>query len=103
MTVSLSSTEVRVCWDEVPAINRNGKITMYEVQYDPLQTFDGQISTDTLNITNTTLLCTDLTGLEEYLEYNISVRAYTSVGPGPYSRRVTERTLTDGRRYVKHL
>ena len=73
---------------------------MYEVQYDPLETFKGQISTETVNIT----ACTLLTGLEEYVEYNISVRAYTSVGPGPYSRRVTERTLTDGRRYyVKHI
>ena len=26
-----------------------------------------------------------LTGLQEFVEYNISVRAYTSVGPGPFS------------------
>ena len=31
-----------------------------------------------------------------YTEYNISVRAYTSVGPGPYSVGVVERTDTDG-------
>ena len=95
--VELSSTEIRVCWDQVPAINRNGEITMYEVQYDPLETFDGQISTETVNITNLSLLCTVVTGLEEYAEYNISVRAYTSVGPGPYSDPVTERTDTDSK------
>ena len=67
---------------------------MYEVQYDPLETFDGQISTET---TNTSLMCTNLTGLEEYVEYNISVRAYTSVGPGPYSDPVTERTNSDSK------
>ena len=89
-----SSTEIRVCWDQVPAINRNGDITVYEVQYDPLETFDGQISTKT---TNTSLMCTNLTGLEEYVEYNISVRAYTSAGPGPYSNPVTERTHTDSK------
>ena len=94
MMVALSSTEIRVCWDQVPAINRNGEITMYEVQYDPLETFDGQISTET---TNTSLMCTNLTGLEEYVEYNISVRAYTSEGPGPYSDPVTERTNADGK------
>ena len=94
MTVALSSTEIRVCWDQVPAINRNGEITMYEVQYDPLETFEGQIFTET---TNTSLMCTDLTGLEEYVMYNISVRAYTSAGPGPYSDPVTERTLTDSK------
>ena len=94
MTVALSSTEIRVCWDQVPAINRNGDITMYEVQYAPLETFDGQISTET---TNTSLMCTNLTGLEEYVEYNISVRAYTSAGPGPYSDSVTERTDRDSK------
>ena len=83
-----------MCWDQVPAINRNGDITVYEVQYDPLETFDGQISTKT---TNTSLMCTNLTGLEEYVEYNISVRAYTSAGPGPYSNPVTERTHTDSK------
>ena len=67
---------------------------MYEVQYDPLETFDGQISTET---TNTSLMCTNLTGLEEYVEYNISVRAYTREGPGPYSDPVTERTNADGK------
>ena len=97
MPVALSSTDIRVCWDQVPAINRNGEITMYEVQYDPLETFDGQISTET---TNTLLMCTNLTGLEEYVEYNISVRAYTSEGPGPYSLGIVETTLTDGNRHM---
>ena len=101
--IALSSTEIRVCWDQVPAINRNGEITMYEVQYDPLQTFDRQISSEIVNITNTSLLCTVLTGLEEYVAYNISVRAYTSAGSGQYSHRVDERTLSDGWRYIKHL
>ena len=36
-----------------------------------------------------------LNGLEEYVEYNISMRAYTSAGPGPYSVGVVERTDTD--------
>ena len=49
--------------------------------------------TDTITTTN---LSVNITGLEEYVEYNISVRAYTSVGPGPYSDPVTERTLEDG-------
>ena len=65
---------------------------MYEVQYDPLETFNGQISTDTVNITDISMLSTNLTGLEEYVEYNISVRAYTRIGPGPYSVGVTATT-----------
>ena len=93
---ALSSTEIAVSWEEVPAISRNGEIITYEVQYEPLTLFDGQLSTDTFNITNTSLLFTILTGLEEYVVYNISVRAYTSTGPGPYSDPVSFRILEDG-------
>ena len=91
---TLSSTEIEVSWEEVPAIDQNGIITIYEVQYEPLETFGDQISTNTIN---TTMLNTTLTDLEEYVEYNITVRAYTSVGPGPYSDPpITERTEDDG-------
>ena len=62
---------------------------MYEVQYEPLGTFGGQISTSTVNISII------LTNLQEFVDYTISVRAYTSAGPGPYSDPVTERTDTD--------
>ena len=92
-----SSTAIRVSWEEVPAINENGIVIMYQVQYDPLETFGGLVSTKNVNITDTSMLSTLLTGLEEYVEYNISVRAYTSTGPGPYSVGVVERTPTAGR------
>ena len=69
-------------------------IVTYEVQYEPLDAFGGLITT---NATNTTRLNITLTSLEEYVEYDITVRAYTSEGPGPYSDPpVTERTLEDG-------
>ena len=90
----LSSAEIQVHWEEVPAIHDNGVITTYEVIYNSLVTVGGQISELT---TNTSLLNATLTDLEEYVEYNISVRAYTSVGPGPYSDVVIERTLEDGK------
>ena len=94
--ITLSSTEIAVSWDEVPAIDRNGIITMYEVQFEPLQTFNDQISTNSVNITNTLMMYTVLMELEEYVQYNISIRAYTSAGPGPYSTGIVERTDTDG-------
>ena len=68
---------------------------MYEVQYEPLETFDDQLSIGTVN-TSGPVLMMNLTDLEEYVEYNIIVRAYTSTGPGPYSDPVTVRTLEDG-------
>ncbi|CAI8037865.1 Receptor-type tyrosine-protein phosphatase F [Geodia barretti] len=93
-TMAESSTEIVVTWEEVPAIDENGDITMYEVEYMPLETFNGQIATDSVTV-DPTLLNTTLTGLEEYVDYNISVRAFTSVGPGPYSDGMVERTLED--------
>ena len=79
-------------WEEVLAIDRNGIIVNYEVQLEPLQ-FTGELETEAIN---TPSLSASISGLEEYVEYNISVRAYTSVGPGPYSDPVTERTSEDG-------
>ena len=92
----VSSTEIEVSWEDLPAICQNGVITMYKIQFEPLETFGGQITSDTVNTSNGSVLIMVLTGLEEYVEYNISVRAYTSAGSGPYSDPVTERTLEDG-------
>ena len=73
---ALPPTEIEVTWEEVPAINHNGEITAYEVMYDPLQMFD-VLAVNIVNITDTSMLFTVLTGLEAYVQYNISLRAYT--------------------------
>ena len=91
---TISSTEILISWDEVPAIEQNGIIILYEVQYEPLMTFGGQLMTMAMNTSNTSIV---LEGLQEYAEYNISVRAYTSVGPGPFSPGVNNRTFEDGK------
>ena len=78
-------------WEEVLAIDKNGIIINYEVRFEPLE-FTETLTTSSVNTTNLIVL---LSGLQEYVEYDISVRAYTSVGPGPYSDPVTERTLED--------
>ena len=88
---AFSSTQITVTRDEVPAIERNGIIVIYEVRFYPLQLTNIVIT----EYRNTTDMSVVLTGLQEYVEYNISVRAYTSVGPGPLSEDVTERTFED--------
>lgn len=88
----LSSTSINVTWGEIPPIRRNGIITAYEVLYEPLETFGGFISSKSVNTTNTYFV---LFGLQEYVDYNISVRAYTEVGPGPYSQGITNQTFQD--------
>ena len=64
---------------------------MYEIKYEPLEC-------ELIEYINTgPVLMMNLNGLEEYVEYDITVRAYTNEGPGPYSYPpVTERTLEDG-------
>ena len=92
-----SSTAVLVSWMPVLGIDQNGIIIMYEIQYEPLMTFDGFVEGGTVNTSSGTEFILLVTALEEFVEYNISVRAYTSVGPGPFSPTETERTLEDGR------
>ena len=79
-------------WDPVPPIDQNGVITQYEVEYTQ-STFASVPMTQTITVTSTMAV---LTGLEEFVEYSIRVRAYTSVGAGPYSDAVVERTREDG-------
>ena len=81
-------------WDPVSEIDRNGIITQYEVEFNQ-NTFN-EISTSNLTTTNGPMLMVELEGLEEYVEYTVRVRAYTSVGPGPFSVAVVNRTLEDG-------
>ena len=94
MSQILSSMSIYVTWEEVPPIDRNGIITEYEVLYVPLETFDEAISADVVNTTDLSYL---LVNLQEYVSYNISVRAYTSVGSGPYSVPITNQTLEDSK------
>ena len=75
-------------------MEQNGIIILYEVQYEPLMTFGGELMTMVMNTSNTSIV---LGGLQEYVEYNISIRAYTIVGPGPFSPGVDNRTFEDSK------
>ena len=90
-----SSTTIMVSWDPVPPIDQNGIITEYEVMYQPLETFNGSIVTRRVNVTEPEMSVT-LMELQEFVNYSISLHAYTSVGGGPYNTPVTIATLQDG-------
>ena len=53
-------------------------------------------SSNIVNIAGDQLMVV-LTGLEEFVQYNISVRANTAVGSGPYSALESATTLEDGK------
>ena len=94
MTVATSPRTISVMWEEVELIDQNGIITMYEVLYQPLESFGGDIGALTTNVSE---LATNLTNIEEFVNYTVSVRAYTSVGAGPYSEGMTVSTPQDGK------
>ena len=94
--LGISSTEIQVTWGIVPPIDQNGIITMYEVLYEPLETFGGAIRPLTVTVSGAEMSVV-LTNLQEFVSYTVSVRAYTSVGEGPYSQGMTASTLEDGK------
>ena len=98
ITTTLSPTEIRVNWEPVPAIEENGIIVTYEILYEPQETFDGQIMSDVLvNTTDGSVLEMVLNGLQEFVDYNVTVRAYTSIGSGPFNPTGdSNRTSEDG-------
>ncbi len=91
-----SPTSILVTWSEVPSIDQNGVINTYEIMYSQLNDRQEVVFT---NITNTSAsdLSVTLQYLQEFVNYNISVRAYTTVGPGPFSGTVMELTSEDSK------
>ena len=51
-----------VTWDQVALTDQTGVSPMYQVLYQPLQTFGGAINEESVNVTG---LSVTLTGLEE--------------------------------------
>ena len=88
----LGSTSLNISWEEIPPTSRNGIIITYEAVFEPLDTFEGRLTPVLLNTSD---LYAALNELEEFVRYNVSVRAYTSVGPGPYSNEVFAMTQED--------
>ncbi len=88
---ALSSTEIQVNWADVAGIDQNGDLTQYEVFYRSTLHFCNESV-----LVNNETFSVNITGLEEFVVYNVSVRAYTSVGPGPFSDVVMEQTEEAG-------
>ena len=77
----------------MPIDERNGDIIFYEVELNQSM-FTEELSSD-LRQTNGSQLILLLSDLEEFVEYTVRVRAYTSAGAGPFSPHVSNQTLTD--------
>ena len=75
-----SSTSISVSWEEVQAELRNGIITGYNITYQSLTENDNGFVPAGPNDRQA-----NLTGLKEFVKYNISLVAFTVKGHGPPS------------------
>ena len=86
-----TATTIILSWIEIPVDQQNGQLTNYEITYFDQAPFLLHTHID-VNISATALQFT-VTGLEEDVSYHFTIRAYTSVGPGPNSSEISVRTL----------
>ena len=80
-------------WDKVLEGERHGNITHYEIRYSQ-STFPSIAGNSTI-LTEGPVLKLVLQNLEEFVEYTFTVRAYTVIGPGPFSPPVVNTTFED--------
>ena len=80
--IGISPTSVRLQWDPPAKKHRNGEIVLYEVLYHQQKHATSDWTT------NATGLFVLVDGLEPVTDYNFQIRAYTAIGPGPWSNRL---------------
>ena len=88
-----SSTSISVSWEEVQAELQNGIITGYTITYQSLTENDNGFVPAGPDDRQA-----NLTGLKEFVEYNISVVAFTVKGGGPANFTVVK-TDQDSKSY----
>ena len=92
-----NSTSIEASWQLPPAEDRNGVIRGFKLFYKK----KGSSGSSTqLTINSNSTLTKVVAGLDEYTEYEFEVLAFTSVGDGPNSFVVSERTMEDGKKIV---
>ena len=92
-----SSTSIEASWQLPPAEDRNGVIRGFKLFYKK----KGSSGSSTQITINSKLTVTKVVaGLDKYTEYEFEVLAFTSVGNGPNSSVVSERTMEDGKKIV---
>ena len=91
---AVSSTSITASWQLPPADSNNGIIRGFKLFYKKKGSA-GSENTELINSGNT--FTKTVTGLLKYTEYELQVLAFTSVGNGPKSSKLTERTNEDGK------
>ena len=97
---SVSTTDIGLIIIAPTPIEQNGPIIAYEIS---IVTFRFSIPSELRNTTDipdgyplTINVIFNASTLQEFVEYNISVRAYTATGPSVFSSIVRQTTLAAG-------
>ena len=92
---AISPRTINTTWEPPPSYHLGGVITSYTLTYRGVER-DTSLKTKILTVLNGSIYITPaLTDLEEDTHYEISVRANTSVGAGPWTN-LTVHTPEDG-------
>ena len=97
VSIIADQRSINISWMMLECQDRHGNIAKFEVRYTSSDFGDN--FSQTLNTSSGNETSLELGGLEEFTNYTIEVRAYTAVGPGPYSSPMDVLTLPD-RKYI---
>ena len=92
--VSTGPNSLSLSWEEPPAININGMLTVYSIEYN-IAGETNQFSFDVSSMSRSA----ELNGLNNFTNYSVSVAANTVVGMGPFAMEI-QRTDENGIVYV---
>ena len=92
VVTNVTSTTIELMWGAVPETDRNGIITEYQLRF---RQQDSVNNTWTYVTVNGSTLRTNLSGLQEFVTYFITISAATVVGIGPFSLEINTTTLED--------
>ena len=90
LTANSTETTITLHWNPPPIQYQNGILRYYEIEYYSTSDFLS-IEQKVANVSASQNTIT-IENLQEYAEFQFKVRAYTSIGPGPYSSEITVTT-----------
>ena len=90
MSSTVTSTSITVVWEDINCIDRNGRITSYDVMHGVL----GEAMMMMSNISGRSFTADDL---KPFTNYTFQVRGVNSESPGPYSDLIIITTSETGR------
>ncbi|KAG7272778.1 hypothetical protein CRUP_036838 [Coryphaenoides rupestris] len=96
-----TASSVRLAWKSVPLVEQNGRILKYSVLYKDVNGRGN--ASEAVAAATTPGAGVLLRGLSADTVYDVRVRAFTAVGPGPYSPAVQFRTQQLGQVFATNF